>query len=132
MIVPLSHEVMTADEFERLPDRDRYELVDGRLVEKPEMGLEAVWVAGEVHAAMRAFNKAHPLGWVLPPEGDFVLSPDRPNSIRKPDGAFIRYGRLEGERLPRGRCRLAPDLAVEVTSPTDDVEDLEIKIAEYL
>jgi Uma2 family endonuclease len=132
MIVPLSHEVMTADEFERLPDRDRYELVDGRLVEKPEMGLEANWVAGQVYAALDAFNKAHRLGWVFPPEGEFALFPDRPNTIRKPDGAFIRYGRLEGERLPPGRCRLAPDLAVEVTSPTNEVEDLEVKIAEYL
>ncbi len=132
MIVPLSHEVITADEFERLPDRDRYELVDGRLVEKPEMGLEAVCVAGEVYAAIRAFNKAHPLGWPVPPEGEFVLFPDRPNLIRKPDGAFIRFGRLEGERLPRGRCPLAPDLAVEVSSPTNEVEDLEVKIAEYL
>src|SRR5262245_36368302 len=127
MIVPLAQEVVTADEFERLPDRDRYELVDGRLVEMPEMGLESTWVAGQVYTAMDVFNKTHRLGWVFPSEGEFAFFPDRPNYIRKPDAAFIRYGRLEGERLPRGRCRLAPDLAVEVTYQRTQVGAFEVK-----
>ncbi|MBI3466041.1 MAG: Uma2 family endonuclease, partial [Planctomycetes bacterium] len=50
----------------------------------------------------------------------------------KPDAAFIRFGRLPGEQLPIGYVRIAPDLAVEVTSPNELAEEVESKIDDYL
>jgi Uma2 family endonuclease len=133
MMLPIAaDEVITADEFERLPNRDRYELVDGRLAKKPPMSPEAVWVTGEIYVALVTFIEAHQLGWIFPPDGEFVLFSDRPNTIRRPDVAFLRHGRLSGDELPCDLCRLAPDLAIEITSPMYKAEDLEVKIAEYL
>ncbi len=36
------------------------------------------------------------------------------------------------ERLAEGFCSIAPDLAVEVVSPNDVIEELDEKVKEYL
>ena len=51
--------------------------------------------------------------------------------MRIPDTAFIRAGRLPAID-PRQRIEGAPDLAVEVVLPTDDPNDLVLKIQQYL
>lgn len=59
-----------------------------------------------------------------------MLFPDR-ETVRVPDVAFVR-----AERMPQGEARwhfprLAPDLAVEVLSPTDRGRDVRAKVAMY-
>jgi Uma2 family endonuclease len=51
--------------------------------------------------------------------------------IRKPDVSFFRFGRLPGERIPKGNITLAPNLAAEVVSPNDLYYEEEEKINEY-
>jgi Uma2 family endonuclease len=48
-----------------------------------------------------------------------------------PDAAFIASGRLKGLRK-RGFFQIAPDLAVEVVSPSDSVTAVQRKAARYL
>lgn len=62
--------------------------------------------------------------------GGFLLTPIRETG-RVPDVAFVRT-----ERMPQGEARrhfprLAPDLVVEVLSPTDRASDLLAKVARY-
>ena len=104
MIVPLGQDLVTADEFERLPDQDRYELVDGWLVEKPEMGLESTWVAGRVYAAH--------LLQVAPDEAvpdRVVVGVERSRSLRRRSTLESPVGRLgrETARLDESRGRTA-------------------------
>jgi len=56
----------------------------------------------------------------------------QPKLVRKPDGAFVRSGRLPGDKVPAKKMQLAPDLAVEVVSPNDIAEEVEAKLDEYL
>jgi Uma2 family endonuclease len=70
-------------------------------------------------------------GAVFESSGGFRL-PD--GAVRSPDAAWVQSDRLarlsSGERerfLP-----LAPDFAAELRSPTDDLEDLQRKMTEYL
>jgi Uma2 family endonuclease len=46
--------------------------------------------------------------------------------------SFIRHGRLPGERIPRGDILITPDLAVEVVSPNDLYNEVDVKVSEYL
>lgn len=48
------------------------------------------------------------------------------------DAAFIRRGRLPGEKLHEGFVRIAPDLAVEVVSPNDLFDEVESNALQYL
>jgi Uma2 family endonuclease len=61
----------------------------------------------------------------------FILA-DNPDTVRAPDIAFVRTERLPAGELPLGYLRLAPDLAVEIISPSETAEDIQEKVEDYL
>jgi Uma2 family endonuclease len=54
-----------------------------------------------------------------------------PHTVRVPDGSFVRADRLPAEGIGPGLLKLAPDLAVEVLSPSETASDLEEKLDDY-
>jgi Uma2 family endonuclease len=122
----------TPEDLLRMPDGDRYELVNGALVEL-HMGSLAAWISGELFWLMRAYCREHRLGWVFPGgEAGYQGFTGSTRTVRKPDVSFVRYGRLPGEEIPEGWVQLVPDLAAEVISPNDLYEEVDEKIEEYL
>ena len=121
----------TPEDLLTMPDGDHYELVDGKLVETT-MGAKSSWIAGELHGLIRNFNAETRLGWTLPAETSFQCFAEDPTRVRRPDTAFIRFGRLPDEELPDGHIRIVPDLVVEVVSPNDLHDAVVIKVNEYL
>jgi Uma2 family endonuclease len=117
----------------RLPDR--YEVVNGEVVEIPPMSGFAAEVANRIHKHLARYEDTSRLGrsrmdmlFRLP------LTADRSRN-RRPDVAFIAFDRWpEGRPMPyRGNpVDVVPDLMIEVASPTDDAEDLLAKAHEYL
>jgi Uma2 family endonuclease len=110
---------------------DGYELVDGRLVEKP-VSEKSSWVGGQVFGLLWTYCRAHGLGCVWPADNGYRCFPDRPRLVRKPDVSFISRGRLPAGGLHDGDTTIAPDLAVEIVSPNDLAEDVAGKIRDYL
>lgn len=131
MATDLAIPVIMPDQLAAMPTRKDFELVDGRLVER-SMGNKASWVAFELAILLREFARRHSLGWVFCGDTGFRLDPQHPNSVRKPDVAFVRFGRLPDEEPADAYDQLAPDLAVEFISPDDTVLELEEKLDEYL
>lgn len=121
----------TAADLLSMPEGDRYELVNGELVEL-EMSNESSWIAGEVHARIRNFAKEHDLGWAFPDNTGFQCYPWDEDRVRKPDASFVAKHRLPNGPLETGYCPIAPDLAVEVVSPHDLYYDVIAKVDEYL
>lgn len=113
-----------------LPDGDRFELVDGKLVER-NMGAESSWIGGQLFGRLLIYNLQARLGWVLPADASYRCFADDQTKVRRPDASFIRFGRLAKEELPKGHIELPPDLAVEVTSPHDAFWEVHAKIQEY-
>ncbi len=105
-----------------------FELTDGRLLEK-RMAFDANWTAGQITARLNVHLWQTKAGDVVP-EQTFQCFPDDPGGIRRPDVAFVAAGRLPVP-WPPGHVRVRPDLAVEVTSPNDEVDELELKLADY-
>jgi Uma2 family endonuclease len=104
------------------------ELVDGVLVEKP-MGMRESILAVELILHLGAFVKAMKLGRVAGEGGMMQL---RQALVRIPDVAFISRSRLPGGRLPPGGAPLiAPDLAVEILSPSNTRREMARKLREY-
>ncbi len=122
---------VTPEDLLNMPDGDAYELVDGNLVER-DTGAISSWVGGKLVRLLGNYLEEHDLGWVLSPDTGYQCFPDAPRKVRRPDASFIRYGRLEGERLPEGFVTIPPDLAVEVLSPNDLAYDIDRKLLEYL
>jgi Uma2 family endonuclease len=121
----------TPEDLLALPNGDDYELVDGILVER-HMGARSSLVGGRIVQFLGSFAGEQPLGWVLSADAAYQCFPNAPNKVRKPDASLIRLGRLQGEELPEGNIRLAPDLAAEVVSPKDGYYEVEQKVEEYL
>jgi Uma2 family endonuclease len=125
---------LTVEEFERLPEGEgKQELVDGRVVELAPVGDVHGLVAGEVHAALRAYVRrrrrgGRPGGHVRIETG-YQLRPGPPGTrgTRAPDVSYYR-----ARPRTRGIVRGAPDLAVEVLSPDEGPTEVQDKVAEYL
>ena len=64
-------------------------------------------------------------------ETGFLLSRD-PDHVRAPDVAFVRRERVEAVGYTHGFFPGAPDLAVEVISPSDRYTEVDEKVAEWL
>jgi len=115
-----------------MPDGVNYELVDGHLVERNVSGLSSL-VALEV--GRRLGNHLESIGspgWVFGTDLGYRCFADRPNKVRKPDVSYVPRDRVRLKELETGFLRIPPALAVEVVSPNDLAEDLQIKLKEYL
>lgn len=105
----------------------RMELVDGNIVVMSPSGYESDEVALEFAAQLRNWVRPRKLGRVTGSSAGFEL----PNSnVRAPDISFVLAERL---RLsPRSFAQLAPDLMVEVKSPSDTLKSLRDKIKDFI
>lgn len=122
---------LTIEEFERLPDDEwRCELVRGVVVREPPAGFEHGRVANRILHLLTGFVEKHDLGEVLASETGFVLF-EEPPTVRAPDAAFVAEGRVPFP-APPGFGRLAPDLAVEVVSPSNTIAQIHSKVLDYL
>jgi Uma2 family endonuclease len=124
---------VTADELFWMRDDGvhRYELVRGRLLTMtPGGGLHGL-IASRLHVALAVHVDAGKLGVVLSADTGFTLESD-PDTVRAPDVAFITRARIPPDGMPRSFWKGAPDLAVEVMSPSDVRSEVNEKIAEYL
>jgi Uma2 family endonuclease len=79
------------------------------------------------------FVDAHQLGYTTAAETGYILfkNPNGKDTVRAPDVGFVAAHRLP-EGLPDGYIPFAPDLAVEIVSPTDTAEDIHEKVTDYL
>lgn len=132
-------EPMTAEQLltYHAPDR-RVELVHGRIVVREPPG----WQHGEVlvRLSMRLGNhlaqEQQRHGWGSPrgrlASGDpgFTLFRN-PDTVRAPDLAYVSRER-HSAAMPRGFPDFAPDLAVEIRSPTDRPGALLAKVSDWL
>jgi Uma2 family endonuclease len=122
---------ITPDELLMMSDAVDYELVDGKLV-KRNMGTESSMIAARILYLIAVFLDGKQLGFVAGADCSYQCFPDSPAKVRKPDVSFIRRGRLPNDKPPKGHCKIAPDLAIEVISPGDTASELDDKVKEYL
>ena len=123
--------LMTPEEFlvHSLPD-GKAELVRGELRVTPPPGAPHSFVASNLVALLCASLKGRGLGRVLGDGAGYELM-QLPRTVRVPDASFVRAGRLPAEGIGPGLLKLAPDLAVEVLSPSESASELEEKLDDY-
>ena len=114
---------------EPLFDDEHFELVSGELVKKA-MGIEEQVIDSDLHLWLGAFVRDHGLGRTVT-EGKFALPKVGNNRI--PDLAFVSYSTWpKSKGRPKGAFwAVAPDLAIEVISPTDVGRASMDKMVEY-
>jgi Uma2 family endonuclease len=124
--------LMTAEGLLHMPDDGwSYELDRGELIRMSPAGSRAGIVTFRVSLRFGSFVEQHQLGVCGSAEWGFRLS-SNPDTVRAPDVGFVRAERISVGGIPEGYWSGAPDLAIEVLSPTDRFADLLVKVQEYL
>ena len=125
--------LMSAAELLAMPDDGfhRYELVKGELITMPPAGYEHGVIGFDFGAEIRQFVKANDLGRVSNSDTGFIISTD-PDTVRAPDVSFVRKERIPPDGLPKGYFPGAPDLVIEVISPSDSYTEVVEKVAQLI
>ena len=112
-------------------DDELYEIIDGKRVRTPPRSVFAVWTACRLARFLANFVEES-MGRAITKALFHLPAPI--NRDRRPDVALVSYERWAKDRPMPATANawdVVPNLATEVVSPTDSVEELEQKIAEY-
>jgi len=112
-------------------DGMRHELVRGELRMMPPPGFEHGRVAATVGVLLGMHVRQTGVGVTLAAETGFLLASD-PDTVRAPDAAFVSKERAEKVGRTAKYWPGAPDLAVEVVSPSDSYHEVQDKALEWL
>ena len=124
--------LLTLEEYEALPSDPYYEdeLSRGRVVREPPAGDEHGRIVPQVIVLLRRYLDVHPGIGQLRADSGFVLA-QQPATVRGPDVAVILEHRLPATS-PRSFFMGAPDIAVEVVSPSNSASNMQAKVLDYL
>lgn len=128
----ISERLMTVEEFMLRPEPANgalEELVDGKVITMPPPGAGHGILCGRLAALLIQFVEARKLGWVASNDSGTILK-HNPDNVRGPDVAFYSIERVPA--IPQGYFEVAPDLAVEVISPSDSASYVQKKVVQYL
>ena len=124
-------EVWTAESLLALADdENRYELVRGELMMMSPSARHGKFAARLVRA-IGSYVEEHELGEAYTAEPGFELEAE-PLTIRAPDVAFVRRDRIPLEGEPEGFWAIAPDLVIEIVSPSEMARQVHERVADYL
>src|SRR5687768_9520186 len=121
--------LMTAEELIKLDGPYCHELVKGELLTMSPPGAKHGAVTMRLSSALDTHVEENKLGIVFVAETGFLLERD-PDTVLAPDSSFIRSDRIN--TLPDGYLEMAPDLVVEVISPTQSRPEMERKATRWL
>lgn len=124
--------LLTAEEFANLPrpmDGSRQELERGEIVTMAPPRFVHGKVQGRVYYALETYNRTTKFGHVITETG--VITEEDPDTVRGPDVAVWSYTKVPIDREPRVYAEVAPDLCVEVLSPSNTKSKMTTKIREY-
>jgi Uma2 family endonuclease len=121
--------LITAEELSKIAGDRRVELVYGELQDMTPIGVTHGKIALRLGGQLDSFLMKTKLG-IAGVEIGVVLARD-PDLVRAPDICFISASRLAPSALA-GFFEGAPDLAIEVLSPSDRASEVQRKVQEYL
>ena len=111
--------LITADELLRLYSEGvRGELIRGALSETMSTGREHGQIVVNLTIPLGTFVKARKLGILTASDSGVWLEHD-PDTVREPDVAFFSAEKSPTDERVTGYAEVAPDLVVEIVSPTD-------------
>ena len=131
ILEPLEAEVTPEDfdAFVMLEDNidHNWELIDGEMVEKMVSHPRSSLIGGNMFFFVKQHVRAHQLGYVTMADGGYKVKRNR----LIPDIGFVSRERYL-EAVEQGYQTVAPDLAIEVLSPSDNIRKVQKKAATYL
>jgi Uma2 family endonuclease len=129
MTEPAEAHLISGEELSTHISSERYELIDGKLVLMSPVGDQHGGIELTVGAYLRQFVRAHNLGKVRVGEVGIYIRRD-PDTIRAADVLFVSNDRY-AQKSSAAYLDVAPDLVVEIMSPSDGWSDVQQKLRDY-
>jgi Uma2 family endonuclease len=134
MIAMAATTLLTSDQFLAMPEefdqhgnRIKDELIGGEVVKMPQPSYVHDWIKNRICRILGRYLDANPAVSLDPLVEMGTLVSDRDSFV--PDVSVVRTGEQAlSERIYRG----APDIAIEVVSPSDTAKHLKRKVDAYL
>ena len=126
MATPTPAIKLTYEDYCNTPDDERYELLDGDLLMTPAPRVSHQKAVIKLGARLYYFVEERELGVVLSSPSDVVLSD---TDVVQPDLLFVSNERAH--IVTEDNIQGAPDLVVEILSPSTADRDLTVKRALY-
>ena len=122
--------LMTVADFAQMntAETENYELVEGELVPLPSPTPRHNEIRDLLGYFLVSYFRSNPLGKAFA-ENDCQLSAD---TVRRPDIAVFLADRLPQMDMNKSPTPLAPDIAVEILSPSESAIDVRRKTRDYL
>ncbi len=108
-----------------------FEVVNGKVVEKPAMGVYETHIASALMCLLGHFIRSNRLGNL---ESEMLFLLDAANDLkRRPDLAFVSHERWARNRpVPRTAAwEVIPELAIEIISPTNLACEVLVRVDDY-
>jgi Uma2 family endonuclease len=134
-VIVMEIQQLTYEQYLTFPETiQRYEIIDGDMKMPPAPSFEHQWIADSLVLNLRPFVQQRQLGVVVSVTVD-VLIQREPLRTRQPDVLFLSTARtgIRGREGLRGLQTLntAPDLVIEVLSPSETRRDVADKLTDY-
>jgi len=138
MVMERQLQKISADRFIALVDSPEYadrivELVEGEIIEMPKPSGLHGQITFLLSLKIGNYVVDNGLGIVTAADTGFILerNPEGGDTVRGLDIAFLSSSKVPAV-LPDHLVELAPDLAVEVISPSNEAADIRLKIRQLL
>ena len=119
----------TYEDYLNIPGDDRYELINGEFILVSARNRAHQMVSVKLVSRMDPFVEDRELGWVFHAPFEILLTNDEGINIVQPDLVFVSKGREH--IITRANIRGAPDLVVEILSPSSRRQDTTTKLELY-
>ena len=116
----------TYEDYRNTPEDERYELLGGELIMTAAPNIAHQRIASRLERRLGAFVEEEGLGEIFDAPTDVVLSD---TDVVQPDLLFVSKGRAD--IITADNIQGAPDLVVEVLSPTTAKRDWRVKLDLY-
>jgi Uma2 family endonuclease len=123
--------LMSLEEFHALPEKKgiEYQLLRGRLIEMSAPTVEHGEIEVNFGWQLRSYVAQAAIDYIVASNTGFLLSPE---TKLVPDVCVLPRAKADSLEIVRGALQGAPDLAIEIVSPSDSGLELDEKVAEYL
>jgi Uma2 family endonuclease len=111
-------------------DHHQYELVQGELRQMSPASHKHGRLEVRLILAIGKYLEVHPIGEAFSGDTGFTLQTD-PLTVRVPDVSFVAAERIPADNPP-AFLPLAPDLVVEIISPSETAKSIAEKVSDYL
>jgi Uma2 family endonuclease len=133
-ITPVSSDrELTFDEYLATPETNsRQEVIDGVIVMSPSPTFRHQLILKKLTRALDDHVDSHNLGTVIPAPADLLIRTRPRLQVRQPDLLFLEIARISYAELTKiNILQIAPNLVVEIGSPSDSRARMVEKLADY-